>query len=72
MRLKLKEFPEFLDKPETTEPYPRNCSINILFFFYKKVVFNLYKKVHVSNEIIVLDICEKWTEKASLGLKNET
>ena len=42
-RLKLKEFLEFQDKPETTEPYLRNCSFNILLDMDKKEVSNLHK-----------------------------
>ena len=38
LKLKQKEFLEFQDKPESTEPFPRNSSVNILFFIYFLII----------------------------------
>ena len=59
LNIKFKDVLEFQSKPNTSEPLPKNNTIDVLLNIDKTDVVNLHKKARTTNEKKTCEICDR-------------
>ena len=67
---KIKRFLEWKDTPLYSETLPRNSTLNILSNMSTKGCSKLYTLIKDSNEMVLNNIVNKWTEKSELEMES--